>query len=188
MTATRSGNVRTDRTREKGSWSVVVSLAILAAVLAAGGGWLRYREHLDASRMAEVQGRVVSLDMKCSRNRRGSSFHGARCRFFPFVVFHARNGRNATFRSNVGASSDYFAIGQSVPVLYDPGSNAPEDTAYIRDYGISVSSFVWQLATAIALAALLIPTLPALFRSRVSRHERGAKSQQRRSPRRPSAP
>lgn len=138
----------------------IVTMMGLAVVTALGGAWLRHREALDRLQMAEVHGHVVAIDGQCHVSRRGGS-----CRYFPSVVFHTPNGRRVQFRSHVGAAADYFAEGEGVPVLYDPHSDDPGETAYIRDYGMRISSFVWLIAAGFVATGVLVRILPENVRS-----------------------
>lgn len=138
----------------------IVTMMALAVVTAAGGAWLRHREDFHASRMIQVRGRIVSQDIQCRRNGWNSS-----CRYFPWVVFHTPEGLRASFRSSVGSSGRHFVDGQRVPVLYDPGGDTPADTAYIRDYGMRISSFVWLIAAGFAATGVLVRILPEKVRS-----------------------
>lgn len=138
----------------------IITMMVLAVVTAAGGTWLRHREELDMSQMAEVHGHVVAIDSQCHFTRRGGA-----CHYFPSVVFRTPSGRRIQFRSHVGAAADYFAEGEGVSVLYDPHSAHPGETAYIRDYGMRISSFIWLIAAGFAATGVLVRILPEKARS-----------------------
>lgn len=103
------------------------------------------------------------------------------CRYSPWIVFHTQTGQRAYFLSNVRNPRSRFVDGQDVPVLYDPLSSAPGETAYIRDYGMRVSTFVWLMAVGFGAAALLVRILPERARLRASETTLDSPERRRRS-------
>ncbi|HET6432521.1 DUF3592 domain-containing protein [Dyella sp.] len=136
----------------------VVCAGIAIALLVAG--WLKsVHERKEDATWPVAYGKVVAFGSACGYPSTGGR-HGE-CRSFPWVQFTTSEGRSVTFRSHVGQREPAFEQGQGVRVRYDPRSPDVRDSAFIVDYGLRVSTFLYRLA----LAAAAVTGLLALMNS-----------------------